>query len=69
MGHAWVVTLANGRVYDPVLDQWYDADQYATTWGAVEQSRYYRTDAIRLLLTEGHYGPWQTKFCSPNERR
>ena len=61
IGHAWVLTPSNGRIYDPVLDQWYGAARYKATWSALEEARYYRTDAIRMLLTEGHFGPWHDR--------
>jgi len=54
--HAWV-ELDDDRVYDPVRDKYYTADEYAERYLAVAERRYSRVEAMRMAV-HGRYGPW-----------
>jgi hypothetical protein len=55
-GHAWIVD--GGRVYDPVLDRYFDPAVYADTYRATGAVGYTKDEAARLAMEQGHYGPW-----------
>jgi len=59
--HAWVV-LSDGRCYDPVLDQIYEATEFATLFRPVEKRRFNRRDVtertIAMLATGQDFSSW-----------
>jgi hypothetical protein len=59
IGHAWI-ELADGRVYDPVEDRYYEPGRY----GGVAVIRYSKREAAKLLAQHGHYGPWSAEVES-----
>jgi hypothetical protein len=54
--HAWLER--DGNFYDPVLDKWFDAAEYVTTFGAVIDRSYSAKEAAHALLEHNHHGPW-----------
>jgi len=62
--HAWVL-LADGRVYDPVLDKQFDGNDYAVQYKAVVGRIYTSKQAAKAAaagrgLWGGPHGPWWT---------
>lgn len=66
IGHAWLERGA--MVYDPVCDQQFTFEDYATTYGALSIVRYSSPEAAMALLTAGHYGPWDPLACIDGTR-
>jgi hypothetical protein len=58
IGHAWLRSQSQSRVYDPDHDQIWDSDEYARVLGAVEVVSYTMTEAAQLMLAHNHLGPW-----------
>jgi hypothetical protein len=54
--HAWI-ECADGRVYDPVLDEFFSAEDYTARYGARPLRRYGYAQAMHHGRA-GHYGPW-----------
>ena len=56
MDHAW---LCNGpEVFDPVLNQFFEVDEYATRLRAVAVVEYTKEEAAEAMLEVHHLGPW-----------
>jgi hypothetical protein len=55
--HAWI-EIADGQVYDPVLDKLEPATLYAAKRSAVVERRYSQIEMARLAAETGHSGPW-----------
>ena len=55
--HAWV-ELPTGLVYEPVADTFYEKDTFYQGYKAEELHRYTPTEAAKLCMKFGHYGPW-----------
>jgi hypothetical protein len=56
-GHAWI-ELGDGRVFDPVLDVTWSADEYAKRLGAEAEHRYSQMEFAKLMSATRVYGPW-----------
>jgi len=57
VGHTWLER--GGVVYDPVRDQQFTAEEYATTYGAASVVRYSSREAATAGGMAGNYGPWE----------
>lgn len=57
IGHAWV-ELSDGRRYDPVLDDYFDAAVHEAFFNVEEYERYSHDEVMKNLLGHGHWGPW-----------
>jgi hypothetical protein len=53
--HAWI-EIGDGRVYDPVHDQYVATDEYMQS--AEIERRYTQAEARRMMLEANHSGPW-----------
>jgi hypothetical protein len=56
IGHAWLEL--DGMAYDPSVDKLRSVAEHARIYGAASWVRYSREDACRLMVSCGHYGPW-----------
>ena len=60
--HAWI-RLPDGRVYDPVLDQYFISEREYLGTGGFAEVVYTRKQTAKKSSNLGHYGPWHhTKF-------
>ena len=59
VAHAWV-ELGDGRIFDPVLNEYMSRSAYTATRHAVIERQYNRLQAIELMSKTGHTGPWHT---------
>ena len=69
--HAWI-ELNDGRMYDPVKDNYSPVDEFAAVWHAVVERKYSRVEAMRMVVEHGHYGPWEEglpEFVTELEQR
>jgi hypothetical protein len=58
IGHAWII-VDDGRVYDPVLDRYFDPAKYADIYCATGEVSYTKKEAGQRCIDAGcHYGPW-----------
>jgi hypothetical protein len=58
IGHAWI-DLNDGRIYDPVLDEYTSGTGYAGRMGgAITDRRYTQREAMTISAAARHYGPW-----------
>ena len=57
MAHAWLER--QGWVYDPVLDQTVPRTVYESHVNAIVFRRFGVREAVKRMLTSGHYGPWE----------
>jgi hypothetical protein len=55
--HAWLES--DDQVYDTTLDRTFAKDDYYRQYGACSLVIYTAAEAARLVLDEGHYGPWR----------
>jgi len=55
--HAWI-ELDDGRIYDPVHNDYTPATIYIAKWRAVVDHRYSRREMSCLISTTRNSGPW-----------
>ena len=55
--HAWLV--GDDFYYDPVQDRFYSMGAYIQCFEAEVLKVYTQSEAAALVLTLGHYGPWE----------
>ena len=60
MDHAWIV-LADGRIYDPVLDKYFTASEFKKKVLAVAKRTYTRRQLVDMVANSGHSGPWHNR--------
>src|SRR5262245_299665 len=59
VAHAWV-ELGDGRIFDPVLNEYMSRSAYTAKMHAVIERQYNRLQAIKLMAETRHTGPWHT---------
>jgi hypothetical protein len=57
MDHAWIA-LPDGRVYDPVFHEYFEAQRYAERYHAIPAHKYSREGMVAHMNRTGHYGSW-----------
>jgi hypothetical protein len=62
VGHAWLLDPVGGRIYDPVLDQWFDEADYMQFVAAFAERRYTTQQAAGAMLATNHSGPWHGRI-------
>ena len=58
VGHAWLLDPVGGRIYDPVLDQWFGEAGHTKFVAAFAERRYTPQQAAEAMLAANHTGPW-----------
>lgn len=54
--HAWVEE--NGRIYDVVMDKWWDKVLWDQLFNAKEFQRYSYEQVLKSMVRNKHWGPW-----------
>ena len=57
IGHAWVLTVP-GFVYEPVSNMYFDKDELYKAYKMREIDFYMPTEARKMVLETGNFGPW-----------
>lgn len=55
--HAWIV-LEDGRIYEPVEDTFFSAEQFTSTRRPNDETRFSYAEALIGLATVKNWGPW-----------
>ena len=56
IGHAWL--MRDDTVYDPVLNQSFERNEYLARFDVEPRATYTATEAAQHILANGHWGPW-----------
>jgi hypothetical protein len=60
MTHAWLL-LPDGRIYDVVLDRYFESERAFVDFGEAIVDRIYTVlEAAKAVIDSGHSGPWPT---------
>ena len=59
LGHAWLISDDDSRVYDPCLDKLFAAADYHSIFNASANLKCTPRQAAALSLADGHFGPWR----------
>lgn len=67
IGHGWL-ELEDGTVWEPVHGDLFEGPVWESYASPEYEARYTKDDALHLMLTSGHSGPWTPAEVKKMER-